>query len=211
MSTKKKPPFPPPEPYRKPPLKEEAVKKPAKPEAAPAGGAAVDPLDAAAKAKAAAAEPAKPAKGAGSEKPGEPPLGQTQEQAAAALVMMSQVAVRVGIKFYAARCKVKLTPAELGALSSLTPEEVSNLMTYAPYAAPFVWEILQKYGKYIGAGLYGLILYDSVLSRFGAIKEIAKERAPAKPAEKPAPGAPAPAPEAATEEIVKPASFKVLG
>lgn len=171
MARKKKP-FPPPADYAKP----EPEAKAAAPQvaAAPAPEATKPPPgpEAHQRASAAAQEPPKAGAGAGA-KPGEPPLGQTPEQAAAALVMMSEVAMRVGTKFYCARNKVKLTP-ELSSALKLSEAEKADLMTYAPYAAPFVWEMLLKYGKYIGAALYGLMLYDQVLNRFAIIKELGK-------------------------------------
>ncbi len=127
--------------------------------------------------------------------------------------MMTEVACSLACKFYSARLKVKLTPQMVAALR-LSEEERANLLTYAPYAAPFLWEVLAKYGKYIGAALYGMCFYDMLLTRFAALKEVSPVKEEKKKKKKPAA-----APEVVKTEggekpgdDAKPAeSFKVLG
>jgi hypothetical protein len=92
-----------------------------------------------------------------------------------ALVFMSEMALKVSVRFYAARCKVKLD-GELKALGELTAEERSQLETYAPFAAPFLSEMLLKYGAYIGAGIYGFIFWTMLTDRYAAIKEKAPKK-----------------------------------
>lgn len=217
MARKPRKPYPPPADYVKPPMEAGKVDPPKAPNAPPAGApvppkpGAPPPPEAHARASAAAGEPgAKP--GAGKT---EPPLGQSPEQAAAALVMLTEVGTSVACKFYAARLKIKMTPVMVAALK-LTEEERANLMTYAPYAAPFLWEVLQKYGKYIGAALYGLVFYDALVTRFAALKELApvkEKKGRKKKEETPEVVAPPAAPDVPKEgDDAKPAEgFKVIG
>lgn len=166
-----------------------------------------------ARASAAAAAGAKPgekkpdAAKPGEQKPGDPPLGQTPEQAAGALVMMTEIGTSLACKFYAARLKVKMTP-ELVAALALTEAERANLMTYAPYAAPFLWEVLAKYGKYIGAALYGMCFYDLVLTRFAALKDIAPPKEDVKK-RKAKPEVVADTPSKEGDDAKRPTDFKV--
>ena len=112
-------------------------------------------------------------------KPEEPPPEAKPEapkvDPAHMLVMMSEMALGVSVRLYCARCKVKLDD-EMRALARLTPEERENLEKFAPMAAPFLAEIIVKYGMYIGAGIYAFMYFSILTDRFAAIKERAPKK-----------------------------------
>ena len=211
MPPKKKKPYPDPAPFAPTPQGSTSTVTPPKGPERPADPPPKPGPEAHARATAAANAGEKKGQGEkkASDKPGDPPLGQTPEQAAGALVMMTEVACSLACKFYAARLKVKVTPQMVTALQ-LSETERANLLTYAPYAAPFLWELLAKYGKYIGAALYGMCFYDLLLTRFAALKEVAPAKDEPK---KKKPKAEVVEKEAAKEgDSAKPAAdFKVLG
>ena len=88
------------------------------------------------------------------------------------LIFMSKIGLQVSVRFYAARLKIKLTD-EVKRLAEVTPEEEKQLETYAPFAAPYISEMLTKYGPIIGAGIYGFIYFTMLTDRFGTLKEMA--------------------------------------
>ena len=96
---------------------------------------------------------------------------------AQALVFMSKIGLQVSVRFYAARLKIKLTD-EIKHLAEVTPDEEKQLETYAPFAAPYISEMLTKYGPIIGAGIYGFIYFTMLTDRFGTLKEMAPKKEP---------------------------------
>ena len=112
--------------------------------------------------------------------PEEPPREEPKPEApkidpAQGLIFMSKIGLQVSVRFYAARLKVKLTD-QVKELTKLTAEEEQQLETYAPFAAPFISEIITKYGPVIGAGIYGFIYFTMLTDRFAAIKELAPKK-----------------------------------
>ena len=91
------------------------------------------------------------------------------------LIFMSKIGLQLSVRFYAAKLKVKLTD-EVKALAQVTPEEEAQLETYAPFAAPYISEMLTKYGPIIGAGIYGFIYFTMLTDRFAALKELAPKK-----------------------------------
>ncbi len=95
------------------------------------------------------------------------------------LVFMSKVGLQVSVRFYAARLKVKMTD-EVKAMAQCTPEEEEQLKQYAPFAAPFMSELITKYGPIIGAGIFGFIYFTMLTDRFAALKELAPKKTDAR-------------------------------
>lgn len=108
--------------------------------------------------------------------PPEPPKDDTPKiPPEKTLVFMSEMALGISVRFYAARCKVPLDD-ELKHLAKLTDGERADLETYAPYAAPFMSQMLLKYGVYIGAGIYGFIFWTMLTDRYAEIKARAPKK-----------------------------------
>jgi len=91
------------------------------------------------------------------------------------LIFMSKIGVQLSVRFYAAKLKVKLTD-QVKDLAKLTDDEEQQLQTYAPFAAPYISELLTKYGPVIGAGIYGFIYFTMLTDRFAALKELAPKK-----------------------------------
>ncbi len=88
------------------------------------------------------------------------------------LIFMSRIGLQLSVRFYAAKLKVKLTD-QVKELAKTTPEEDAQLEMYAPFAAPYMNEMLVKYGPLIGAGIYGFIYFTMLTDRFAMLKELA--------------------------------------
>jgi transposase-like protein len=91
------------------------------------------------------------------------------------LIFMSKIGLQLSVRFYAAKLKVKLTD-QVKELGKLTDEEEKQLETYAPFAAPYISEMITKYGPIIGAGIYGFIYFTMLTDRFAALKELAPKK-----------------------------------
>jgi hypothetical protein len=91
------------------------------------------------------------------------------------LIFMSKIGLQLSVRFYAAKLKVKLTD-QVKELAKLTPDEEKQLETYAPFAAPYISEMITKYGPIIGAGIYGFIYFTMLTDRFAALKELAPKK-----------------------------------
>jgi hypothetical protein len=108
-----------------------------------------------------------------------------------ALVMLTEFAVSGTMRAYCLKFEIPYDD-DAQTIAELTPKERQKLEEYAPYAAPFMGELLEKYGKYIGAGLYVFMVHGVLSDRVRYVKTRAKKEHPDRYEEVKAGPAPAP-------------------
>ena len=89
--------------------------------------------------------------------------------------MMSRIATYMVTRSYCIRYKVKWDD-EMKAMAAMSGEELKQMEEWAPYAAPLIGEWIQKYGKYIGAGIYLCMLSAGLADRIDIVKQKAPQK-----------------------------------
>lgn len=102
--------------------------------------------------------------------PETPPL-----PAGEALVFLTAMAYDMTMRAYCIRWKVPFDDEARG-VCKFTREEEENLKKWSPYAEPLLGDWLQRYGKYIGAGVYIYMVYGGLADRVQWVKGKAPAR-----------------------------------